>query len=78
MIELPGNTGKWGASVKCPGNMRHWYTGGVGVKLPFCARCGAERPEELSDDEWVEAEDWCRNWTRGRMILERTRSKREK
>lgn len=42
----------------CRGGVRHWFTrhGRVGVRTPFCVRCGARNPKPLTNeelDEWA-------------------------
>lgn len=47
--------------ARCPGNERHWFTYMVGLRSPFCARgCGEPAPRPLTDDEWVEYDDFMR------------------
>lgn len=68
------NVGRSGADVPCGGNCRHWYTGPVGLKLPFCSRCGAVRPRPLSEEEMAEARDWISHRESKRMayLLDRS------
>lgn len=49
---------------RCPGYMRHWFAvhQAVGMRSPYCVRCGAENPRPLTDEEraefiyWMESE----------------------
>lgn len=38
---------------RCPGGARHWFTawGAVGLRLPWCTRCGADNPRPLTADQ---------------------------
>lgn len=42
----------------CPGHGRHWFAvyGRPGLRAPYCQRCGAPNPRDLTADEMAEFE----------------------